>query len=70
MGLLIPHRVDFPEKYKFQVQGKYDESNKVQASLLIFPMQNISDFLGEKKIDLGCGPSLKSEEEKAAVQLS
>ena len=29
MGLLIPHRVDFPEKYKFQVQGKYDESNKV-----------------------------------------
>ena len=33
-------------------------------------MQNISDFLGEKKIDLGCRPSLKSEEEKTAVQLS
>ena len=29
MGLLIPHRVDFPKKYKFQVQEKYDESNKV-----------------------------------------
>ena len=65
-GLLIPQLVDFPEKYKFQVQGKYDESNKVyfrQVSLS-FPAKYFT------LLDLGSGPNLKSEEEKGAVQLS